>query len=275
MKMSSLRKVALTTFVLLTFTASYVSVLALASNDADGEPSSSFSLTDIQQRFLLIERPAVKEPVDPFTRGLYLERKFDEIGKQLRMERERQAQIEAEEEQKRLAEARKLAKEQERIAHEAAKKANVATASVEVSGGISMGVHPEGTEKTTWMQYTKITSKSSAQYKLQQKGIQTSPSGIMMQDGRYLGALGSFYSDRIGQDFIIVFSSGIRLPFRTADFKADAHTDPTNRIAGGGDTVEFLIEHDLAVFESKNPRARILGSFHESFGKVIDVIKLN
>jgi hypothetical protein len=89
-------------------------------------------------------------------------------------------------------------------------------------------------EVKTHMAYQKITCKSSMQYKLEAYAETDKETGIRMVDGCYLIAVGSFYSDYIGQKLLITMESGAQILCMTGDFKSDAHTDPTNRYHVGG-----------------------------------------
>ena len=97
-------------------------------------------------------------------------------------------------------------------------------------------------KKKTYMDYRTITDRSSKQYEYQQ-GATTSTEGLRMYDGCYMVALGTFYADYIGQRFIIVLESGEVIKAIVGDFKANQHTDDTNRyIEHNNNIVEFIID---------------------------------
>lgn len=102
----------------------------------------------------------------------------------------------------------------------------------------------------TYMPYTAVTSVSSAQYKLLYSDeCYTDPvTGIRMVDGRYCIALGSYYTNSIGQKVDLVFEDGTVVRCILGDCKSDVHTDVTNRFhSQDGSVAEFIV--DYAVFD--------------------------
>lgn len=96
-------------------------------------------------------------------------------------------------------------------------------------------------ENKTWMPYTAITSKSSKQYKLQQKA-HTGKYGIRMVNDRYCVALGSYFGCEIGQYFDLVLANGTVIPCVMSDQKADKHTDSANIITADTNCLsEFIV----------------------------------
>lgn len=94
----------------------------------------------------------------------------------------------------------------------------------------------------SYMPYKAITSVSSPQYKLQQQAY-TGNHGIRMVNGRYCVALGSFYTNRIGQNFDLVLENGTVIPCVLADQKADGDTNGSNQVTShNGCMSEFIVD---------------------------------
>ena len=76
----------------------------------------------------------------------------------------------------------------------------------------------------TYEPYDKITSKTSKQFKLQEKAY-TDDDGFRMLNGRYMIAVGSGVSQDIGRYVDLVLENGTVIPCIIGDAKADKHTD--------------------------------------------------
>ena len=94
----------------------------------------------------------------------------------------------------------------------------------------------------TYMNYKKITLKSSRQYKMQKSIAYTNEQGLRMVNGRYCIALGSYYTTTIGQYVDVELENGKIIYGILADCKADKDTDSTNRIHKDGSVVEFVVD---------------------------------
>lgn len=93
----------------------------------------------------------------------------------------------------------------------------------------------------SYMPYTAITSRSSAQWKLQQIAY-TGTHGIRQVNGRYCIAVGSAYTSKIGQYIDLVLENGAVIPCILADQKADKDTNSENTITEhDGSLVEFVV----------------------------------
>lgn len=93
----------------------------------------------------------------------------------------------------------------------------------------------------SYMPYTAITSRSSAQWKLQQVAY-TGTHGIRQVNGRYCIAVGSAYTSKIGQYIDLVLENGSVIPCILADQKADKDTNAENTITEhDGSLVEFVV----------------------------------
>lgn len=110
----------------------------------------------------------------------------------------------------------------------------------EIKGYRAKEVH--GDKRKSYMDYTKITSKSSPQYKLQHSVAYTGDTGIRMVDDRYCVALGSFYTHTIGQYVDLVLENGTIIPCIIGDQKDDRDTNSSNTIAHDGSATEFIVE---------------------------------
>ena len=80
----------------------------------------------------------------------------------------------------------------------------------------------------TYMDYRKITDKSSKQWELQQLAW-TEERGFRKIGEHFLVAVGTFYADEVGKELLIEFEDGQRIKAIVGDIKQDKHTDPTNR----------------------------------------------
>ena len=97
----------------------------------------------------------------------------------------------------------------------------------------------------TYMDYRAITRKSSPQYQLQ-KLSWTDEDGFRRYEHYYLIALGSAYTNQIGETFDIILSSQEVKHCMIGDVKADKDTDKSNRfIEHNGNIVEFIIDREV------------------------------
>ena len=92
------------------------------------------------------------------------------------------------------------------------------------------------------MPYTAITSRSSAQWKLQQVAY-TGRHGIRQVNDRYCIAVGSAYTSKIGQYIDLVLENGSVIHCILADQKADKDTNAENTVTEhDGSLVEFIVD---------------------------------
>ena len=97
----------------------------------------------------------------------------------------------------------------------------------------------------SWMPYTAITSISSPQYFLQNEYAYTGTYGIRQINGRYCVAIGSHFTDAIGQYFDLILENGTIIPCILADQKADEDTDEDNIFTSwNGCATEFIVDAD-------------------------------
>lgn len=103
---------------------------------------------------------------------------------------------------------------------------------------------PENNSKKTYMDYRKITDTSSEQYKLQQnKDCYTTDTGLRKLNEYYCIAVGTHYSNNIGDKLIVHMENGESFKAIVADIKDDKHTDETNRQhRKDGSVIEFVVD---------------------------------
>ena len=128
----------------------------------------------------------------------------------------------------------------------------------------------------TYMDYRAITDTSSNQWGLQQEAY-TDEYGIRKVGDYYCVALGSAFSTRIGDKFLIKLEDGQEFKAILADQKSDLHTDETNKYMQLSDDriniVEFLVDTSQLEY-----MAKIMGDIsylsHGGFeGKIISIVK--
>lgn len=115
--------------------------------------------------------------------------------------------------------------------------------SVQAYGGERVETAPEGSSFKPYMSYEKITDTSSYQYFLQQFAF-TDIWGLRKLDGRYMIAMGSYYSTKIGVKIDVVLDNGKVLKCMLGDSKSNKDTDETNRVGAHNDTIEFIVDMD-------------------------------
>lgn len=104
---------------------------------------------------------------------------------------------------------------------------------------------PEYSGYKSWMPYTAITSISSPQYLLQNEYAYTGTYGIRQINGRYCVAIGSHFTEDIGQYFDLILENGTVIPCILADQKADEDTDEDNIFTSwNGCATEFIVDAD-------------------------------
>lgn len=115
---------------------------------------------------------------------------------------------------------------------------------------VEYGVPAGNTYFKTYMSYKAITDTTSAQYELQQEAY-TDDSGLRKIGSYYVVVMGSYYAKNIGDKFLIYLDTGEKIKVIIGDFKADEHTDETNRYRNvynsNGDyisknVIEFIVD---------------------------------
>lgn len=128
------------------------------------------------------------------------------------------------------------------------------------------------------MDYKFITDITSDQYKLIRSGIiSICEDGLLRdQDGYIAIAIGSYYSKKIGDRFIITFDNGKQAKFIVCDEKADKDTINGSNQKFDKSMIEFIIDVNLAK-SGKYSDAIVSGNFNscEEFnGNIIRVEKI-
>lgn len=99
-------------------------------------------------------------------------------------------------------------------------------------------------EFKTYMDYRKITDKTSKQWNLQQLAT-TNEKGFRVFNGRYLVAVGTYYATEVGKELRITLDNGFVFYAMVGDIKMDIHTDANNQyVPANGNIVEFIVDTD-------------------------------
>jgi hypothetical protein len=119
------------------------------------------------------------------------------------------------------------------------------------------------------MDYRKITSRSSLQYRLQQDAT-TDENGIRLYQGRYMIALGTYYTPTVGVAVDVELEDGTILNCYVGDIKADKDTDVTNRYQKhDGSVIEFIVDTDkLPSVVKKYGNVAVLPQFQANVKKI-------
>ena len=101
---------------------------------------------------------------------------------------------------------------------------------------------PNNSEFKSYMSYKTIGDKNSDQYKLISE-YEDTECGIMAVDGRYVVAVGTYYTDEVGTKIDLVMENGETVGAIVGDIKANQHTDAKNQQHKvDGSVVEFLVD---------------------------------
>lgn len=98
-----------------------------------------------------------------------------------------------------------------------------------------------GDKRKSYEDYRCITSRSSPQYKLRLRS-RTASNGIRTCNGRYLVALGSRYTTKIGRYFDLVLSNGTVIKCVLGDQKSNKDTINGHMLGKDGGCAEFIVE---------------------------------
>lgn len=136
---------------------------------------------------------------------------------------------------------------------------------------------PDGdTSFYAYMDWTAVTDYNSPQYDLLSQGW-TDSQGIRRVEDDVCIALGTYYTDTVGDRFIITTDMGNSYTAIVGDIKADCHTDSKNqyRLAGNNskNVVEFIVDTnslDYAVRTSGN-----IGTYNNYSGQFISIQKIS
>ena len=97
------------------------------------------------------------------------------------------------------------------------------------------------------MDYRKITDKSSAQYMLQMEAY-TDDMGLRKYGDHYIVAMGTYYSDNVGDTFKITLDNDKSFNVIIGDIKANCHTDSQNMYSSVYDNNGNLISANVIEF---------------------------
>jgi len=100
-------------------------------------------------------------------------------------------------------------------------------------------------EFKTYMDYRMISDSGSMQYKLQQQAY-TDELGFRRINDDYLIAIGTFYSENVGDRFIVTLDTGLEFTATIGDIKDNKHTNSTNQyIEKNLNMIEFLVDDNV------------------------------
>lgn len=88
------------------------------------------------------------------------------------------------------------------------------------------------------------------QHRLQQMAI-TNSDGFRIVNGRYCVALGTHFTDQIGQYFDLILENETVIPCVLGDVKADIHTDAANIFSRNNCCSEFVVDTELLDQDAK------------------------
>lgn len=122
-----------------------------------------------------------------------------------------------------------------------------------------------------------VTDRSSPQYQLLHSGeVTVCDDGLLRDKEGYIAvALGSYYSQNIGDRFIVTFEDGDTAKFIVCDEKADGDTINGANHRSDGSMVEFIISVDLAKQSYRD--SIVMGNFDYSAefnGNIIKIEKV-
>lgn len=125
----------------------------------------------------------------------------------------------------------------------------------------------------THMAYTKVTSRSSAQYALlnSEDAYTDKKTGLRMYQGRYCIAVGSGYTQKIGSKIDLVMEDGSIIQCVLGDCKADKDTDAETHTycKWDGSVAEFIIDNE---YFNTNTTHNPVNTALNQFGKIKKVV---
>ena len=132
-----------------------------------------------------------------------------------------------------------------------------------------------------YMDYRCITNKASDQYKLQLSAW-TDNMGLRRVDDYYLVAMGTYYSDNIGDKFRITLEGDKTFDVMIGDVKADIHTDKNNMYSPvynsngtfkSANVIEFIIDA-----KSIDRKVKLMGdvsAYDEFAGNIVKIERIS
>ena len=131
---------------------------------------------------------------------------------------------------------------------------------------------PEYSGMKSWMDYRKITSPTSPQYRMQQDYAYTGDYGIRMVDGRYCVAIGFAFEPTIGQYFDIVLENGVVIPCVIGDEKSAYDTIDNMFTADTDCCTEFIIDEDC--LHSRAAEMGDISAIRDEWDSPVEYIKI-
>ena len=132
-----------------------------------------------------------------------------------------------------------------------------------------------------YMDYRCITNKASDQYKLQLSAW-TDDMGLRRVDNYYLVAMGTYYSDNIGDKFRITLENGNTFDVMIGDIKADMQTDKNNMYSPvynadgsfkSANVIEFII--DKKTISKKVKLWGDVSAYDEFAGNIVKIERIS
>ena len=128
----------------------------------------------------------------------------------------------------------------------------------------------------TYMDYRKITDKSSAQYMLQMEAY-TDDIGLRKYEDHYIVAMGTYYSNNVGDTFKITLDNEKSFNVIIGDIKADCHTDshmysPVYDNKGNlisANVIEFIV--DTKKLDRSVKRMGTVGAYDDFKGNIVKI----
>ena len=133
----------------------------------------------------------------------------------------------------------------------------------------------------SYMDYKFITDKTSAQYILQQSAW-TDDNGLRRFGDYYLVAMGTYYSNNIGDTFKITLDTGISFDVMIGDIKADEHTDDSHKYSpiynnkGNliyANVIEFIV--DTQTLDNQVRKLGTISGYDKFKGNIVSIEKTN
>ena len=136
--------------------------------------------------------------------------------------------------------------------------------------------HLEGcvSAKKTYMYCSAVTDKTSDQYNFLYSGYcYTDPNGLIKYNNRYCIAIGTGYTQQIGDRVTLVLADGRILRCVVGALKAPVHTDSSNRYdVADGSVAEFIV--DKKVFNGVKDGSGTVNFIDGMEGEIVKVVIL-
>ena len=131
-----------------------------------------------------------------------------------------------------------------------------------------------------YMDYRKITDKTTPQYEMQQSAW-TDWQGLRRYNNDYMVAMGSYYSDyEVGSRFEITLENDTVFTVILGDLKYDIHTDKRNMYTPvyqnwqlvKANVIEFIVEENQLSYDVK--QLGTISGYEEFNGNIVSIKKL-